>query len=155
MIQCAQITCEKQVTIQIAVVPRRKPAPRRSTCPVATSLDIFGDKWSLLVVRDLFFTDHRRFGEFASSDEGIASNVLAERLERLECEGLIHSSPDPADGRKVVYGLTPKGLDLAPMIIEMIIWAATHEKTEAPPALVREMKRDRAAFARKLRRRWE
>jgi DNA-binding HxlR family transcriptional regulator len=121
---------------------------------VATSLDIFGDKWSLLVIRDLLFTENRRFGDFAGADEEIATNVLAERLERLECEGLIRRDPDPADGRKFVYGLTPKGLDLAPMMLEMIIWAARHEKTAAPPALVRAMKRDRQKFVAGLRARW-
>jgi DNA-binding HxlR family transcriptional regulator len=135
-------------------MPRRRPKLRRSSCPVATALDIFGDKWSLLVIRDLLFTDHRRFGEFAAADEGIASNVLAERLERLECEGIIRREPDPADGRKFVYGLTPKGLDLAPLIVEMVIWAARHEDTGAPPALVREMERDRARFIEGLRARW-
>jgi DNA-binding HxlR family transcriptional regulator len=136
-------------------MPRRTSRPRRSSCPVATSLDIFGDKWSLLVIRDLLFTDHRRFGDFAGADEGIATNVLAERLERLECEGLIRREPDPADGRKFVYGLTPKGLDLAPLIVEMVIWAARYEKTAAPPDLVRSMERDREKFLHGLRKRWE
>jgi DNA-binding HxlR family transcriptional regulator len=136
-------------------MPRRTSRPRRSSCPVATSLDIFGDKWSLLVIRDLLFTDHRRFGDFAGADEGIATNVLAERLERLECEGLIRREPDPADGRKFVYGLTPKGLDLAPLIVEMVIWAARYEKTAAPPDLVRSMERDREKFLHGLRTRWE
>jgi DNA-binding HxlR family transcriptional regulator len=136
-------------------MPRRTSRPRRSSCPVATSLDIFGDKWSLLVIRDLLFTDHRRFGDFAGADEGIATNVLAERLERLECEGLIRREPDPADGRKFVYGLTAKGLDLAPLIVEMVIWAARYEKTAAPPDLVRSMERDREKFLHGLRTRWE
>jgi DNA-binding HxlR family transcriptional regulator len=136
-------------------MPKRTPRPRRSSCPVATSLDIFGDKWSLLILRDLLFTDNRRFGDFAKADEGIATNVLAERLERLECEGLIRRGPDPADGRKVVYDLTLKGFELAPVIVEMIIWAARHETTAAPPALVREMERDRGKFVAGLRARWE
>jgi DNA-binding HxlR family transcriptional regulator len=136
-------------------MPRRTSRPRRSSCPVATSLDIFGDKWSLLVIRDLLFTDRRRFGDFAGADEGIATNVLAERLERLECEGLIRREQDPADGRKFVYGLTAKGLDLAPLIVEMVIWAARYEKTAAPPDLVRSMERDREKFLHGLRTRWE
>ena len=136
-------------------MPKRAPRPRRSSCPVATSLDIFGDKWSLLIIRDLLFTDNRRFGDFAKADEGIATNVLAERLERLECEGLIRRRPDPADGRKFVYDLNPKGFELAPVIVEMIIWAARHETTAAPPALVRAMERDRGKFVAGLRARWE
>ena len=135
-------------------MPKRTSRPRRSNCPVATSLDIFGDKWSLLVIRDLLFTERRRFGDFAAADERMATNVLAERLERLECEGLIRREPDPADGRKFLYGLTPKGLDLAPLIVEMIIWAARYEDTAAPTALVREMERDRRKFIQGLRARW-
>jgi DNA-binding HxlR family transcriptional regulator len=135
-------------------MPKRTSRPRRSSCPVATSLDIFGDKWSLLVIRDLLFTESRRFGDFAAADESMATNVLAERLERLECEELIRREPDPADGRKFLYGLTPKGLDLAPLIVEMVIWAARYEDTAAPTALVREMKRDRRKFIQGLRARW-
>jgi DNA-binding HxlR family transcriptional regulator len=127
---------------------------RRSRCPVSCTLDILGDKWSLLVIRDLLFTESRRFGDFAAADEGMATNVLAERLERLECEGLIRREPDPADGRKFLYGLTPKGLDLAPLIVEMVIWAARYEDTAAPTALVREMERDRRKFIQGLRARW-
>ncbi len=123
--------------------------------PVATSLDIFGDRWSLLIIRDLLFTDNRRFGDLAGADEAIATNVLADRLELLECEGLILRRPDTADGRKFVYDLTPKGFDLAPVIIELVIWAARHERTAAPPDLVRQMERDPRKFVKGLRARWE
>jgi DNA-binding HxlR family transcriptional regulator len=134
---------------------KRTRKPRRSSCPIATSLDIFGDRWSLLIIRDLLFTDHRRFSDFARADEEIATNVLTDRLELLECEGLIRRRPDPADGRKFVYDLTRKGFELAPVIVEMVIWAARHEKTAAPPVLVREMERDREKFVEGLRARWE
>ena len=134
---------------------RRISRPRRSSCPVATSLDIFGDRWSLLIIRDLLFTDNRRFSDFARAGEDIATNVLADRLELLECEGLILRRPDPADGRKFVYHLTPKGFDLAAVIVQMVIWAARHEKTAAPPDLVREMERDPDKFVEGLRARWE
>jgi DNA-binding HxlR family transcriptional regulator len=128
--------------------------PRRSSCPIATSLDIFGDRWSLLIIRDLLFTDNRRFSDFARAGEAIATNVLTDRLELLECEGLIFRRPDPADGRKFLYELTGKGFDLAPVIVEMVIWAARHERTAAPPDLVREMERDPKKFVKGLRARW-
>src|SRR2546423_15358767 len=111
---------------------RRTRRSRRSSCPVATSLDIFGDRWSLLIIRDLLFTDNRRFSDFAKADEEIATNVLTDRLELLECEGLILRRPDPADGRKFVYDLTPKGFDLAPVIVQMVVSASRHERTADP-----------------------
>lgn len=132
----------------------RTGRPRRSSCPIATSLDIFGDRWSLLIIRDLLFTDNRRFSDFAKAGEAIATNVLTDRLELLECEGLIFRRPDPVDGRKFVYGLTRKGFDLAPVIVEIVIWAARHERTAAPPDLVREMERDPRKFVKGLRGRW-
>src|SRR5258706_14180838 len=134
---------------------RRISRPRRSSCPVATSLDIFGERLTLVIIRALLFTDNRRFRDFAGADEAIATNVLTDRLGLLECEGLILRRPDPADGRKFVYDLTPKGFALAPVIVEMVIWAARHERTAAPPDLVREMERDPGKFVKGLRARWE
>lgn len=131
---------------------RAAPAPEhRSCCPISISLETFGDRWSLLVIRDLMFTERRRFNEFLAAGEGIATNVLADRLRRLEAANLIARSPDAEDGRKAVYRLTPRGMDLAPVLVEMVIWAARHEETEAPPALVRQMESDRAGFIAGLR----
>lgn len=124
---------------------------RRSRCPIAISLDVFGDRWSLLVVRDLLFADRCSFTEFAESGERIATNILADRLARLESAGIVERQPDSADGRKVRYALTDKGFDLAPVLIEMALWAAKHEDTDAPPATVSQMRRDRAGFLRALR----
>lgn len=126
-------------------MPSAEPA-RRSACPIGISLDIFGDRWSLLVVRDLMFKGLRTFKEFAAAGEGIATNVLAERLERLEGAGIIGRATDPDDARRVLYHLTDKGMALAPVLIEMVIWAARYEKTDAPPETVRAMREDRAAF---------
>jgi DNA-binding HxlR family transcriptional regulator len=126
----------------------------RSDCPISTSLEIFGDRWSLLVVRDLMFSGLCSFKEFEAAGEGIATNVLAERLERLEAAGIISRRPDPGDGRKVLYRLTKKGMGLAPMLVEMVIWAAAHEETDAPPALVRQMRENRARFIAGLWERW-
>jgi DNA-binding HxlR family transcriptional regulator len=126
----------------------------RSRCPIAISLDLFGDRWSLLVVRDLMFKGLRTFKEFAAAGEGIATNVLADRLERLQAAGIIQQQPDPQDGRRLLYRLTEKGLDLAPVLMEMVIWAARHEDTEAPPGVVAEMTTNRKRVLSQLRAEW-
>jgi DNA-binding HxlR family transcriptional regulator len=127
---------------------------RRSGCPISVSLEIFGDRWSLLIIRDLMFTDRRTFSEFSAAGEGIASNILAERLQRLEGAELIDRNPDPGDGRKAVYRLTRKGLDLAPVLIEVVVWAARYEDTDAPSAVVKEMETHRDRFIAGLEARW-
>jgi DNA-binding HxlR family transcriptional regulator len=87
------------------------------------------------------------------SDEGIATNMLADRLRRLEAHGIIASEPDPSDGRKLIYSLTPKGIDLAPVLTEMVLWAARHEET-GNQALVRTLQTDRRRFLEQVRERW-
>jgi DNA-binding HxlR family transcriptional regulator len=135
------------------------PAPpkpqRRSSCPINASLEILGDRWSLLIIRDLMLRSFRTYKEFLSSDEGIATNILAERLKRLEAAGIISTSRDAEDRRKVVYRLTAKGIDLAPLVVELILWAAKHEETGAPPAAVRKMRAGREHVLSEIRRNWE
>lgn len=133
---------------------RRTPRSRRSDCPISVTLELLGDEWSLLVVRDLMFKGLRTFREFAEAGEGIASNVLAERLARLEAAGVVTRRPDPEDRRRIVYRLTEKGIDLAPVLVEMVLWAARHEETAAPAATVREMRDRRAKVLRDIRKRW-
>src|SRR5262245_1064596 len=107
-----------------------KPAPRRrSGCPLNASVEMLGDRWSLLIIRDMMVRGFRTFKEFLSSDERIATNILADRLGRLEGYGIITTRPDPSDGRKRHYLLTAKGMDLAPVLTEMVLWAAAHEAT--------------------------
>ncbi|HYE74653.1 MAG TPA: helix-turn-helix domain-containing protein [Blastocatellia bacterium] len=130
---------------------KKEASPQRSGCPINIALEIFGDRWSLLIVRDLMFKGHRTYKEFAESEEGIATNILADRLQRLETHGILASMPDPSDGRKTIYKLTPKGVDLAPVLVEMILWGVRHEKTAAPPKLVREIKENRERFITKIR----
>ncbi|MGE0556094.1 MAG: winged helix-turn-helix transcriptional regulator [Gemmatimonadales bacterium] len=132
------------------------PSPEaswRSRCPINVSLEIFGDRWSLLVVRDLLFGGPRSFSQLLDAQEGIATNVLTDRLQRLEAHGIVERHPDPKDGRRGRYLLTPKGLDLAPILIEMVSWGARYEDTAAPPAILREIKRDRESFLAALRER--
>ena len=124
---------------------------RRSGCPINACLEIFGDSWSLLIVRDLLFFDRRRYGDFLAAGEGMATNILADRLKKLEDSGIVTRKRDPLDARRLTYALTEKGLDLAPLLVEMIVWAAGYEKTSAPPAQVRAMTRDRDAFIAALR----
>ena len=133
---------------------KQKPQ-RRSSCPVNASLEILGDRWSLLIIRDLMLRSYRTYKEFLSSDEGIATNILAERLQRLEAAGIISTSRDTEDRRKVVYRLTAKGIDLAPIVVELILWGAQHESTGAPPATIRKMRAGREQFLSEIRRNWE
>ena len=114
---------------------------------------MLGDRWSLLIIRDMMLRGSRTYKDFLESHERIATNVLADRLRRLTADGIITTAPDPSDGRKTVYLLTKKGIDLAPVLTEMVLWAAAHEKTENQ-ALVREMRKDKKGFLEGVRRRW-
>jgi DNA-binding HxlR family transcriptional regulator len=127
---------------------------RRSGCPISIALEIFGDAWSLLIVRDLMFKGLRTFSEFACSDEKIATNILTDRLARLEAAGILTKGPDPADARRVHYRLTEKGIDLAPAVVELVLWSARHEQTDAPPSILRAMRLHREQFLADLRKRW-
>jgi DNA-binding HxlR family transcriptional regulator len=98
---------------------------RRSDCPVNFAVEALGDKWSLVILRDMIFWGKKTYGEFLKSDERIATNILADRLAYLEREGLISKSPDPTDKRKEIYRVTEKGIGLVPMFIEMIAWSAS------------------------------
>jgi DNA-binding HxlR family transcriptional regulator len=115
---------------------------------------MLGDRWSLLILRDMMLRGFRSYGEFLESYEGIATNILADRLKKLIAHGIITTQQDPKDGRKVNYVLTAKGIDLAPVLTEMVLWAARHEETENQ-ALVRTMQKDKAQFLAGIRRRWE
>jgi len=97
---------------------------RRSDCPVNFAVETFGDKWSLIILRDIVFHGKHTYGEFLRSDERIATNILANRLEYLENEGLISRKPHETDKRKDVYKVTERGIGLVPMLIEMTAWSA-------------------------------
>ncbi len=130
-------------------------AKHRSGCPVSISLEMFGDRWSLLIVRDLMVRGYRTFKEFQGAGEGIASNILADRLRKLKAAGFILTETAETDGRKVNYRLTRKGIDLAPVIFELLIWGARHERTGAPCALISKMAGSREAVLAEVRRRWQ
>jgi len=115
---------------------------------------MLGDRWSLLIIRDLMFRGFRTYKELLESEEGIATNILADRLKRLENCGIISTEPDATDRRKLIYRLTAKGIDLAPILLELILWGARHEDTAAPSALLRKMEKHRTEFISELRQRW-
>ena len=102
-------------------MPKTGKAKRRSECPLNASVEMLGDRWSLLIVRDMMLRDARTYKEFLECYEGIATNVSADRLRRLIAYGIIATEPDPTDGRKTIYLLTAKGIDLAPVLTEMVL----------------------------------
>jgi DNA-binding HxlR family transcriptional regulator len=133
----------------------RPKSQRRSGCPVSIALDLFGDRWSLLLVRDMMVRGYRTFREFQRSGEGIATNILADRLQKLEAAGIIVSEAATKDARSTHYRLTEKGIALAPLVLEMLLWSARHEQTEAPKAVIDHMEQNRAAVLAETYRRWE
>lgn len=100
-------------------------APPRSTCPIACALDLVGDRWTLLVVRDLL-RGKSRYGEFIGSAEAIPTNILADRLERLEQAGIITSAAYQQNPPRYAYALTPKGEGLKPVLGTMALWSMQH-----------------------------
>jgi DNA-binding HxlR family transcriptional regulator len=135
-------------------VPGSSSPKRRSGCPVSLALEKFGDRWSLLVIRDLMVRGYRTFREFQESGEGISTNILADRLRKLESARIIGSEPEPGDARRVNYRLTEKGIDLAPVLLELLLWGAKHEVAGDSCALIAEMGRHRASLLEEVRRRW-
>lgn len=114
---------------------------------------MLGDRWSLLIIRDMMLRGFRTYKQFMDCYEGIATNILADRLRKLIAYGIITAEPDPADGRKLIYLLTEKGIGLAPVLTEMVLWAAAHEETENQ-ALVRMMREDKQKVIEGVRKRW-
>lgn len=98
----------------------------RSTCPISTALEFVGDRWTLLVIRDLMFAGKRHFREFLQSEEAISSNVLADRLNALVENGILTRRDDPTHAQKAIYSLTEKGLDLLPVVVAMSAWSQKH-----------------------------
>ena len=139
----------------LRVVARKAKARRRSGCPVSVSLEIFGDRWSLLIIRDLMVRGYRTFKDFETAGERIATNILSDRLRKLEQHGIIVTETEKTDARKVNYRLTEKGIDLAPVLLELLIWGARHEPTGAPCAFIDQMESNREQVLAETRRRWQ
>jgi DNA-binding HxlR family transcriptional regulator len=135
-------------------MPSKHPRPKfRSGCPLNASVEILGDRWSLLIIRDMMLRGFRSYTQFLDSCEHIATNILADRLRKLEGYGIVATTQDRLDGRKLIYTLTEKGMDLAPVLTEMVLWAAAHEETQNPD-LIRLIKKDKEKFLADARQRW-
>jgi len=127
-----------------------KEIQHRSDCPIAYSLDYLGDKWVLLILRDLIFTSKSSYGDFLSSDEKIATNILADRLKLLEANGFIKSSVSLEKKNKFIYNLTEKGIDLIPLIVELMIWGSNYDSYNVKE-VVKKLEKDKEGTIRELR----
>ncbi len=114
-----------------------------SGCPIRFGMSHFGDKWSFLIIRDLMFKGRKYYYEFIEAGEGIATNVLANRLADLESNGIINKSRDPAKGSRFIYTLTQKGIELMPMMLAMMDWAEKYDaETEVPKDFIKKLRYD-------------
>ncbi len=127
---------------------------RGTGCPIAFALDHFGDRWSLVILRDLIMKGYETYGQFLESPEGIATNVLADRLKELEDADIVTKARDPDNHRRYLYRLTEKGAELIPVMLEMILWSAKYDpNTTARKQIVTRIKNDRDGLIKELRER--
>jgi len=130
---------------------KKKLPPRRSDCSISYALDYLGDKWTLLVLRDLLFAGKRHFRDFLTSGENIASNILTQRLKRLEAAGMVTRRPDPESRRSVIYEPTEKAADLIPALLELTRWSGKYDPhTRVTPKLARRIAEDRDTLAAEI-----
>lgn len=126
----------------------------RSACALANGLELIGDRWTMLIIRDLMFTNKNEFGHLLSSGEGISTNILTERLSRLQAYNVLDKLPHPSHGKKSIYQLTEQGLGLAPVLIELTLWSySAISETFIPPVILDMMVNDREALYEKVRNR--
>lgn len=118
---------------------------KRSDCPISCSLDVFGDKWSLLIIRDIMLRGKMSYSEILESEEKIATNILVNRLSILESENILSKQVSPANKSKFIYSLTKKGADLLPIIIEIMDWGAKYNANCPRKELGKKIKKDKAA----------
>ena len=124
------------------IIHMMRETHKRSDCPISCGLDIFGDKWSLLIIRDLVLKKKATYGELLESNEKIATNILAKKLNTLVKNKIIKKTKNPNDKRSVLYTLTKKGSDLIPILKEIILWNAKHDrKTIASKEFIAEVKK--------------
>jgi DNA-binding HxlR family transcriptional regulator len=128
-----------------------KEVKPRSDCPVSYSLDVLGDKWTLLILRDMLFNGKASYGEFLQSEEKIATNILADRLAVLEAQGLVSKQVAADKKSKFTYRLTEKGIDLLPVIIEFTLWGARYSPAGGNACLLKELADDKEGTIRKYR----
>ncbi len=143
-VQMYKTTCNMQLVIKKYFMNVIK---KRSDCPISCSLDVWGDRWSLLIIRDLMFKKECTYGDFLKSEEKIATNILASRLQTLEENGVINKLDHPDSRAKVLYKLTEKGIDLLPVMIEINLWANKYfSLPEDRKAIVKEVKKGKEKF---------
>ena len=140
-----------QVVTYSSVDMIKTPKAPRSHCPINFGLEIFGDKWTLLILRDLLIAGKKSFKEFQQSEEQIASNILSERLSRLEQSGIITHQTGSPDKRQVHYLPTKEGGKLLTILVEMAYWGATHDRlTAAPDSFIKAYESDRTRLLESL-----
>jgi len=124
----------------------------RSNCPISSALDHVGDRWSLLIIRDIALMGKKSYGELLASAEGIATNILSSRLNSLEASGVLVKEKDPTDGRRHIYKVTQAGKDLIPILVDMILWSAHHnpEGLDIPEELVKSAMSNRDGLIAQL-----
>ena len=136
-------------------VPGKPKSKHRSGCPVSVSLEILGDRWSLLIIRDLMVRGFRTFKDFQGSGKGLQRTYSQTGCRNSRCQGSLPPARSPTDARRINYRLTEKGIDLAPVLLELLIWGSRHEETMAPQALILQMESNRNQFLAEVRRRWQ
>jgi DNA-binding HxlR family transcriptional regulator len=128
-----------------------KEIKKRSYCPISSALDIIGDKWSLLIIRDIALVNKHTYGEFLSSEEKIATNILADRLALLEWAKIIVKEPHPENKTKYNYFLSQKGIDLLPVLLDLIIWSDKYNEISKPAKeMAKQLKKDREGVLQHL-----
>ena len=124
---------------------------RDTGCPVAFALDIFGDRWSLIIIRDILLKGYTSYSQLLSSDERISTNILASRLKELEESAILTKKKDPDNKRFYIYNITPKGIELAPIIIEMVQWSARYDSnTHVQKTMLEKIKEDKQGFIQNI-----
>ena len=140
--------------VPVAIIPLMEHTSEncRSNCPINYLLELFGDKWTLLVIRDLMFKEKHYFGEFLQSDEKISTNILANRLQSLEAHGVIAKKMDEKNRSKIIYSLTAKGKDMLPIMLEVTQWSSKYDAlTNTPADFQQALKNDKAALTSNLK----
>ncbi len=124
---------------------------RKSDCPINFALEVFGDRWTFLIIRDMMFKGKHYYGEFLQSEEKIATNILADRLSLLEQSQIVVKSSDQSHKQKVVYRLSQKGIDLLPVLVDMIMWSAKYDKNSAVDVkFMKAVKKDRDGLLKEI-----
>ncbi|WP_241330890.1 winged helix-turn-helix transcriptional regulator [Chryseobacterium arthrosphaerae] len=125
---------------------------KRSDCPISCSLEMWGDKWSLLIIRDLMLKKECTYGDFLKADEKIATNILASRLQNLLDHGIIDKKDHPDNKLKIIYFLTQKGIDLIPVIVEINLWGDQYLTIpEERKKLLEDIKRNKEGFIKRAK----